>query len=610
MYGVSRGTLMRAATELVDEPEEQQPAEEDWTVAVEGSPSKFPGLAKFGAAAGSLVVLIVLVMFAVPPLLPQSWTRHMAEDIVGDALGMPVEITGDHSVRLLPTVRLTATGIAARASEGQSLAIEIAELEVELGALGLMSGSADVQRLAIVSPSVSLNLGSDGASAQGSQSIDRAWGWWRDMSVEDISISSGKIQINGRDGTLAYDVSELFVNGVPPGQGEASDGLAFDGGAVINGETVRVRISTSDPELFVLGNRWPMKMQIRAPLLDVDFSGSLAMRQQLLGEGNLLMRSSDAAALNAWIGPLIPARPHSTMEIAATVDLDGDSASLSNATIKVGDTDATAELLLRGLSTGNVKLEGTIAATLLDLSGEDGITELISGQRTLGTMMLPASDVDVTWQRLLWRVHEFGTGAAKILRADNSPRLTIRIDDTETYGGTLRGQVTIDASEGMRAVDAELSLVGVEIGPLSAISSMSFDSPITGQAIFNVKLFSVGADPRQITEALVGDAEIIINDGVFSVPELTLGLLNSERAGIPFKTVTGQFRIGQGIAKSDDILLRADGVSLIGKGSIDLTDGRLDLDIQRLGGAGSSGTQKRFRVTGPSDDIVVEEING
>lgn len=608
--GVCRGSLMRTPTELVDEPETPQLSNEDWTVEVEGSPSKFPGLAKFGLAVGVLAAFIVILMFAVPPLLPQSWTKEMAEPVVGDALGVQIDISGDHSLRLLPTVRLSATGITARKENTRAVSFDIAELEVELGALGLMAGTADVQRVSIIAPSIRVDLGAGTQLSVGGQSIDRAWGWWRDMSIQSLNISGGKVVVLGRDGTLAYDVSDLFLKSVEPASGEAADGLALDGGAMVNGEIVKVRISTSDPELFVLGNRWPVKVQVRSALLEAEFNGSLAKRQQLLGHGDLSMRSDDAAALNAWIGPLIPARPFSTMDITAGIELDGDSAAISNAVIEVGDTKATADLLLHGLNTGVLKLEGTIAASLMDLSGGDTMTDLISGQRTLGTMMLPASNIDITWQRLLWGMHELGPGTAKLIRSDNGPRLTIIVDNTETYGGTLQGQVTIDASEGMRAIDSEFSLIGVEIGPLSATSSMSFQSPITGQAVFNIKLFSVGSDPAQITEALVGNAEIVIKDGVFSVPELTSGLLNSGRVGIPFKTVTGQFRIGQGIAKSEDIVLRADGVSLIGNGSIDLTDGRMDLDIRRLGGTGSAAGQKRFRVTGPSDNLTVEEING
>ncbi len=601
---------MRTPTELVDESDEPQPTDEEWTVAVEGSPSRFPGLAKFGAAVGAIAVFLVILMFAVPPLLPQSWTKEMAETVIGDALGIPIDIAGDHSLRLLPSVRLSAASITEQKKSSQVISFDIAELEVQFGALGLMTGAADVQHVSVLSPSIRIDLGAATSSPAGGRNIDRAWGWWRDLSVQHLDISGGKLTVIGRDGTLAYDVRDLFLKRVVPANGEASDGLAFGGGAVVNGETVELHISTSDPELFVLGNRWPVKGQVRSNLLEAEFNGSLAKRQQLLGEGKLSMKSNDAAALNAWIGPLIPARPFSKMEFVADVELNGDYATVSNATIKVGDTSARVDLLLHGLSTGPLKLEGMISASLLDLSGSDSVTDLISGQRTLGTMMLPASNIDIRWQRLLWGMHELGVGSAKLIRSDNGPRLTFVVNDTQTYGGTLQGQVMIDASEGMRAIDSEFSLVGVEIGPLSATSNLNFQSPITGQAVFNIKLFSVGADPAQITEALVGRAQIVIKDGVFAVPELTSGLMNSNRPGIPFKTVTGQFSIGQGIAKSEDIVLRAEGVSLIGKGSIDLIDGRMDLDIRKLGGTGEDAAQKRFRVRGPSDDITVEEING
>lgn len=600
---------MRTPTELVDEPDKEPGADEDWTVEIHGTASKFPGLAKFGIALGAGVAAVGLLLFAVPPVLPEALTRGTAESVLSDMLEMPVKITGEHSFRLLPNVSLHAKGIVAGALDNRGTALEIGSLDVDMSAVGLMSASADINSLAVNQPKLTVSMVQLTAADSG-QEIDRAWGWWRNLTIGALNVSDGRVIVYGRDGRLAYDIGKLSLVSATPRAGEAEDGLAFDGSAEINGGTTKFRVSTSDPALFVLGNRWPVRFEATSDLLRAKFVGALAMRQQLIGEGNVELSSDDAARLNAWIGPILPARSGSKMSIKAEVDIDGDMISVSNATLKIGQTDARMAFKLAGVASGRTRLSGTLDADVLDLSSEDGAGLLVDGERTLGTAMLPPGEVALNWDRIIWRTHEFGQGHGTLVRGAGGSRVTIKLDEMDTYGGTLRGEMTLDVSEGMRALDAEATLVNVELGPLAASSSVSLATPVTGQSTISVKLFSVGATADQLMEALVGDAEVIISDGVLTLPSLTQGVMETQRKGIPFKTLTGHFHIAQGIGRSEDLLLRADDVSLVGKGTVDLTDGRIDLDVGRLGGKEGERSLKRFRVSGPASAITVEAING
>lgn len=596
--------------ELVDDGDVGKNADEEWTVEVEGSPSRFPGLVKFGIALGGVGLAAVALVFVLPPVLPSSWTKGMAETLIGDVVGMPVAINGSHSVRLLPTTRLSAADIVAVRPAESGLTLKIESVDVEMSTLGLMSASVEVTQATVTKPIVDWRMGEDASAEERTEAIDRAWGWWRDLSIDAFAMTGGEFVVRGRDGRVDYDWQEVSLRTVPPSNGEAQDGLVLDGAATLNGRAVGIRAATSDPKLFVLGNRWPIRLAMESDLFKASFDGSLAMRQQLIGEGRLQLSSADAGALNAWIGPHIPARAGNAMRIGAEVRLDGDALSIENAEIEVGATEAKGMFRLTGFSAGQVRVEGDLKASLLDLSSDDSMTLLFAADRTFGTAMLPPGEINVAWDRILWSSHEFGAGKAILIREDAGARVKLLLTEMACYGGELRGHMTLDASEGLRALDVDASLVGVELGPLAATSSISLTTPFTGQATINLKLFSVGADAPQLTQALVGEAEIVVNDGVLTVPALTAGLLDESRLGIPFQTLTGRFDIGQGIARSEDLLLRAEGLSLVGKGDIDLATGQIDFNVGRLGGTEGHRSLQRFRVSGPTSDIAVEAVNG
>ena len=99
-------------------------------------------------------------------------------------------------------------------------------------------------------------------------------------------------------------------------------------------------------------------------------------------------------------------------------------------------------------------------------------------------------------------------------------------------------------------------------------------------------------------------------DGSLAIAELVRGLAPEAGGSLRFKSLNATFRFAQGIAASDDLLLQSSDLSLVGKGRIDLANWTIDLDIGRLGTDGQSRTLKRYRVSGPANEMRVEPVNG
>jgi len=99
--------------ELVDDNANDGPAMDDdeWTVEVEGSPYKFPLLAKFGVGLVAVFAATLVVVATMPLVSPASLTINSAEKIISGIVGLKVKINGPHSFRILPTLKLHAESI-------------------------------------------------------------------------------------------------------------------------------------------------------------------------------------------------------------------------------------------------------------------------------------------------------------------------------------------------------------------------------------------------------------------------------------------------------------------------------------------------------------------
>ena len=65
----------------------------------------------------------------------------------------------------------------------------------------------------------------------------------------------------------------------------------------------------------------------------------------------------------------------------------------------------------------------------------------------------------------------------------------------------------------------------------------------------------------------------------------------------------GSFRVGQGIARTEDLLVRTQKMSLLGAGMLDLAKGYVDIDMRSISRGNADGAEKPeikpFRIEGP-----------
>lgn len=602
---------MKRTAELIDDDAQPDPSvgemHDQWQGSPVASASKFPILAKFGVAVGALSVAAVAAIIVLPMIVPSSMTITRAEATIGEFLGLDIAITGEHSIRLFPSVRLVAGGIEA-SPEGSVASFKIENLEIEASALSLLSGSLDISALKVTNPSLRISPhGLAYGDAVTTAEVNRTWGWWRDFHMDTLTVTGGEAVIEASGMTDDIVIRDISLMNVPPAADEAADGIAIDGTANANGQNIALHIAASDPQLLVSGNRWPLTGVVTSSFMSLGFKGSLAMRERLVGNGNFQLDSSDITALNNWLGTRLPSRQSSVLSIATPFELNANTLEMKGLKISAGATRADGMIKVTGMASNDPLVDISINAEMLDFG--DQPTVLFVQAETMSSLPQIRGTANVTWREAMWANHILGPGNATASRKPGSGALHVKLEKVLALDGVLRGEMTLDRSEGMRAMHFDGTAVGVSFEDLMT-SSDTWGTPlVSGKASIDLSLFSVGGSDDQMFKALTGTARLQVQDGALGVPVLVQGLDSETDSAIDFSSLNGTFNIAQGIATSEDLLLRADGLSLVGKGSVDMADWTIELNIGQLKSGEGARSLKQYRLSGPVRAVEFEAIN-
>ena len=580
---------------------------DQWKGSPVVSASKFPVLARFGIVVGALVTTAIAAVIVLPMVLPASMTIARAEAAVGEFLGLDVTINGAHSIRLFPSVRLVAAEIVA-VPAGSIEALTISNLEIEASTLSLISGSLDISALSITKPSIRLSskMG-DSDIAIDVTEVNRTWGGWRDFEIGTLNVSEGEATIVSSGMTDDITITDITLMNVPPAPNEAADGIAIDGTANANGQNIALHIAASDPQLLVSGNRWPLTGIVTSNLMSLGFDGSLAMRESLVGNGNVQFGSNDVAGMNEWLGTRLPNRQSSVLSIITPFELTANTLEMKGIKISVGATEANGMIKVTGMASGESVIEMTINAEMLDF-GEQPMA-LFAQAGTMTSLPQIPGTARVNWREAMWAEHILGPGNVIASKKMGSGALNVKLEKVLALNGVLRGDMTLDRSEGMRAMHFDGTAIGVSFEDLIAPSDALAAPLVSGKASIDLSLFSVGGNADQMFEALSGTARLQVQDGALGVPVLAQGLNQDSDSAISFSSLNGTFNIAQGIATSEDLLLRAEDLSLVGRGNVDMADWTIELDIGQLKTGEGERSLKQYRLSGPARAVEFEAIN-
>ncbi|MEO1642713.1 MAG: AsmA family protein [Pseudomonadota bacterium] len=383
----------------------------------------------------------------------------------------------------------------------------------------------------------------------------------------------------------------------------------------------------------------------RGPLLNADYRGSLSLGGAGALNGRIEANSSDLRGLLTALD-VVPPEGDRLKDFSVEGNASGtfEGVSLADATLELDDLIANGKVGA-DLTGARPKVTANLTMQRLDLTpflgGGDASTQspsddwdeaplaLDSLKMLDADLTLTAGSVvldDITLQdALLTTTLTAGRLSAVFRRAEGEPGF-------RAFDGAWAGDMTLDASGATPSLTFNANAEGVAAQKL--LETLTGFDRLGGSGRVKLDLTSEGNSLKALVSGLDGDFETSLNDGalrginlaqlvrstenltgILASGDLTLASLRgvvSPEAETDFSAFFGDLKFSNGVATVEDLELTNPVVNVTGRGSINLTDRtvninltpRVDRTAQGQGATiGVSGIAIPVNVSGPWNNL-------
>ncbi|MGB6189918.1 MAG: AsmA family protein [Aeromonas molluscorum] len=171
--------------------------------------------------------------------------------------------------------------------------------------------------------------------------------------------------------------------------------------------------------------------------------------------------------------------------------------------------------------------------------------------------------------------------------AANKGLVNLEHFSAKLFGGSAQGEGVIDARQQPVSFKVHKQIRGVDLQPL--LHSLAKTELLAGRGNADIELSGLGLSSQALRSQLSGTVGLEVEDGALNginLPQMlreAKAMLKGEKASevkevrkTDFSALTANFRVGKGVASSDDILLLAPALRVEGKGKTELLPETLD----------------------------------
>ncbi|MEX0637197.1 MAG: AsmA family protein [Burkholderiales bacterium] len=522
-------------------------------------------------AVGALLLLALAAVALVAATFDPNAYKGEIEKRVKEATGRTLKFHGDIEIAFWPALgaKVGKLTLSRRASEHDFASIDGAQVAVAL--LPLFSGEVLVDEVRV-----------SGLKA----SVIRAKGGKFDF--EDLLGAAGAGAKPPPPGAAPAGKVKFDVAGI---QLEDSSFVYLDEGSGQRLELDDVRLRTGRIAEDVPG-KLSLAAHVRGkkPMID--------LKVQLDGTYRLGFAREEYALTGMTLG--VQGAAAELTRIALTVTGDAHARLAKEAVdadlvAKFDDTTVKAKLGMTGFSAPRYQLQADIDRIDLDrylVAQKDAKPAPSAGPKVAVDVPVDLSALEglradgklsVGWMQLM------GLKLSELkaeLRAANG-RADIAPHSAKLYEGTLQGAMTLAARGNSIALKETLS--GVAIGPL--VKDLMGRDAVEGRGNVSVDLAAAGPTVNALKKSLAGTARIELKDGALKGINLTevlrktraaFGSKSAQQAAsdtaqrTDFSAMSASFVIKNGVARNDDLDVRAPVVRVGGAGDIDIGNSQLN----------------------------------
>lgn len=589
----------------------------------------------FKILTGVVFLLIALVVASVAVLSSMDFNEYKTQlsEWVHDATGRDLVIDGELelNISLSPSVSVNGVTFSNAAWGSNPKMVTVDNFAAEVSLFPLLSGDIEVKRIVLQGMDVLV------------ETDDGGHGNWEFSSSNDADSSDiagnsdadGDVSLPVVHSVLIRDVNVIYKDGIS-GQTHnltvanmdlsadgATDPMSLTLAAVYNDEKINVTGTLGSISTLSGNDMFPVKVNISALGAKIGLDGTV--KEPLVGKGlnvgfeisgenvaDVARRGMSMAGVEE--GAPLPSKPISIA--GALRDSDGGYA-IDGLKLKIGNSDLSGNLSIN-LTGARPQLKADVSSNHFNAddvqSAQSGQNEQFTAEsgpddgRVFPSTPLPldglnAVDATVTFagNEIVANGITFGNVGANIALANGL--LNVSSFGLDFGGGRIDGQVKLDAS-GNTALLA-INVDGKKIDYGKILKDMTGEETITGTVDLSFTSNGTGSSVRSLMAALNGKLRVVSEKGHIDSGALTFltgplaGLMGGDGAN-DLRCAVLDFDIVNGMASSRATVFETGGLSIVGEGSVDLREEKLDLrfDPRAKNASVASAAEVGILVTG------------
>lgn len=337
-----------------------------------------------------------------------------------------------------------------------------------------------------------------------------------------------------------------------------------------------------------------MSFKSSALVLDVDFKQpqqtfKLKLSTPLVGslEAKQINLSNLVFAVNAT-GDKLPGKSVSS-EMKGSVQLDGGRENLQlNLAGGLLQSQVKAKLAVKGFAEPAIRFDAEV-----DQFDADLYLPKKSAAASAKTEPAPEQPFDLSALQKLTLDGSLRIGSLKVanvksskLRIDvkaNKGQVTVSPLSANLYQGSINGSIAVNAAQAVPTFAVKQNLSGVQLGPLIK-DAVDLDM-VEGKGNVTVNLTTQGNTVTALKKGLNGSAALNLANGAIkgvNLSKLVRGAQNLGQAGgvqtlkpspddkTEFSELKASFKVSNGVAHNDDLLVKSQSLKVSGKGDVDI----------------------------------------
>lgn len=557
------------------------------------------------------VFVIAFILFVV--LFDSNWLRGPIGAAASARLGRTVVIVGDldiHPWSLKP--RLEARDI--RISQptwvkaGGDMA-RIDRLAVQLSIPPLLAGRTVLPRLEITSPRVELIRLVDGR-ANWTFGDRKGGGGMKLPVIRRFIINDGRLVVHDSKRKTEF-IGVVYTDERSTGARRGIFSLRGEG--QLNGARFLASV-TGDPLLHVSPDRpWPFKADVRAGTTHIVADARIIEPFNLgLFSGSVTLSGADLNDLYNLTGLTLPNTP--PYRVSGRLTRSGTLYRLEKASGRIGDSDLAGEVTVetrgeRPFLTADLRSRRLDFDDLGSLFGGPPSTrkgetaspeqQAMAGRLRGATRIFPEATLQVDRIRAMDAKVKY---RAETVNAPNLPLTKVALDLVLKDGvltgdpvaltfsrGSLAGLVRLDASQAVPRTDLDLRMSAARLEDWIRVRSQG-RPVVEGQIVARAKLTGYGDSVRKAAASAGGTLTLVSPSGQVrqafaellgvNISKGLLLLLSEDPRQTPIRCAVADFRLADGIARANRIVIDTGVVLVHGSGTVNLKAERLDLTLE------------------------------